>query len=98
MSYLDAWRLFAETAGVPRPWCRAGPLMLIVGGWGGDLWTRLSGREPDVNSGAIALARLPKNYSSKRAETELGYKIRPVKETVRDAWRWFQDYGFVNER
>ncbi len=97
MSYLDAWRLFAETAGVARPWCRAGPLMLIIGGWGGDVWTRLSGREPDVNSGAIALAWLPKNYSSERAQTELGYKIRPAKETVRDAWRWFEDHGFVNE-
>ena len=96
MSYLDAWRLFAEVSGAPRPWCRAGPLMLIVAGWGGDLWTRLTGNEPDVNSGAIALARLPKNYSSKRAKTELGYKNRPVKETVRDAWTWFQDHGFVD--
>ena len=96
MSFLDAWRLFAEIAGVPRPWCRAGPLMLIVAGWGGDVWTRLTGNEPNVNSGAIALARLPKNYSSKRAETELGYKTRPVKETVRDAWNWFRDYGFVD--
>ena len=95
MSYLNAWRLFAEVAGVPRPWCRAGPLMLIVAGWGGDVWTRLTGREPDVNSGAIAQARLPKNYSSKRAETELGYKIRPAEETVRDAWTWFQDHGFA---
>ena len=97
MSYLDAWRLFAEIAGVPRPWCRAGPLMLIVAGWGGDLWTRLAGSEPDVNSAAIALAWLPKNYSSKRAETELGYRIRPVKETVRDAWNWFKDHGFVDQ-
>ena len=97
MSYLDAWRLFAEIAGVPRPWCRAGPLMLIVAGWGGDVWTRLTGSEPAVNSGAIALARLPKNYSSKRAETELGYKIRPVTETVRDAWNWFRDFGFVDQ-
>ena len=97
MLLLDAWRLFADTAGVPRPWCRAGPLMLIAVGWGGDVWTRLTGREPDVNSGAIAMARLPKNYSSKRAATELGYKTRPVRETVQDSWDWFKDHGFVDQ-
>ena len=95
LSYLDAWRLFAEATGARRPWCRAGPLMLRVAGWGGDLWTRLTGHEPAVNSGALALARLPKSYTSRRAETELGYTIRPTQETIRDAWAWFQEHGYA---
>ncbi|MFC1597671.1 NAD-dependent epimerase/dehydratase family protein [Planctomycetota bacterium] len=94
-SYLDAWRLFAQVTGARSPWCRAGPLMLLAAGLAGDLRTRLTGREPDVNSGAIALAALPKNYSSKRAETELGYQIRPPEETVRDAWAWFRQHGYA---
>ena len=95
LSYLDAWRLFAEATGARRPWCRAGPLMLRLAGWGGDLWTRLTGHEPAVNSGALALAGLPKSYTSRRAEAELGYTIRPTQETIRDAWEWFQKYGYV---
>jgi dihydroflavonol-4-reductase len=95
MSYLEAWRLFAEVSGARRPWARAGPLMLWIAGCAGDLRARLTGREPDVNSGAIALARLPKCYSSRRAEKELSYHIRPFRETVQDAWEWFRQNGFA---
>ncbi|NQT17767.1 MAG: SDR family oxidoreductase [Planctomycetes bacterium] len=94
-SYLDAWRLFAQVTGARSPWRRAGPLMLRAAGFVGDLGTRLTGREPNVNSGVIALAALPKNYSSDRAQTELGYQIRPPEETVRDAWTWFQRNGYA---
>lgn len=95
LSYLEAWRLFARATGARRPWCRAGPLMLLVAGWSGDLWTRLTGREPAVNSGAVVLAALPKSYTSRRAEIELGYTIRPTDETIRDAWAWFQEQGYA---
>ena len=95
MSYLAAWRLFAEISGARRPWGTAGPLMALAAGRCGDLWGRLTRREPDVNSGAIALAKLPKNYSSRRAETELGYRVRAVEDTVADAWKWFRENGFA---
>jgi dihydroflavonol-4-reductase len=94
LSYVDAWRMFADATGRRRPWGQAGPVMLWLAGRGGDLWTRITGREPPVNSGAIALASLPKSYTSRRAETELGYRIRPPAETIRDAWAWFQEHGY----
>ena len=55
----------------------------------------LTGKEPVVNSAAIRVARLPKNYSSRRAEQELGYTRRPVEESARDAWEWFREYGYA---
>jgi dihydroflavonol-4-reductase len=98
LTYLDAWRMFAQATGARRPWCRIGPIGLRIVGWGGDLWTRLTGREPEVNSAAIALAALPKNYTSARAEKELGYHIRPIEETIRDAWAWFVEHGYTPAR
>ncbi len=95
ITYLDAWRLFAQVTGTRRPWGVAPRGVLRVVGWSGDLWGALTGREPDVNSGAIALAALPKDYSSARAEAELGYRRRPISQTAEDAWRWFQEYGFA---
>jgi len=95
MSYLAAWRLFAKVSGGRRPWLCPGRVILWIAGRVGDLCTLATGREPDVNSGAIALARLPKNYTSQRAETELGYHSRPVEQSARDAWTWFQQYGYV---
>lgn len=98
MRYRDAWRLMAQITGGRSPLLRAGPLARILGGIGGGLWQRLTGREPDINSAAIQLSTLRKEYSSQKAIRELGYHIRPIEETVRDAWQWFQEYGYVRGR
>jgi nucleoside-diphosphate-sugar epimerase len=34
-------------------------------------------------------------FDSARAQRELGYQIRPLEESIGDAWRWFQEYGYV---
>jgi dihydroflavonol-4-reductase len=93
--YLDAWRLFASITGGRRPLFRPGPVNLWIGGKLGDLLGRLTGQEPDLNSAAIALARQPKYYSSQRAISELGYRIRPIAESGRDAWDWFVAHGYA---
>jgi hypothetical protein len=41
------------------------------------------------------MSMLPHNFSSRRAETELGYTFRPFEETVQDAWNWFVDRGYA---
>jgi dihydroflavonol-4-reductase len=94
-SYLDAWRLFAEVTGGRRPWARMGPAFSAVVGWCGDIWGTVARADPEVNSAALAWARQPKNYSSARAEAELGYNCRPVRETVEDAWSWFKEHGYA---
>jgi dihydroflavonol-4-reductase len=95
VTYFEAWRLFADVSGARRPWASVGPVLLWFAGLTGDLCTLLTGREPDVNSGAIALARVPECFSSRRAESELDYRTRPFRDTVQDAWAWFQKNGFV---
>ena len=95
MTYLEAWRLFANVTGARRPLGEAGPVVLALAGWCGDLWTHLTRREPDVNSYAIRMAALPKHYSIARAQSELGYQLRPLDVTVEQTWAWFQEHRFV---
>lgn len=95
LSYLEAFRLFAAVTGGRRPLGSPGPVVSLVGGWLGDLGTLLTGKESDVNSAAIRVARLPKAYSCRRAQEELGYSPRPVEESARDAWDWFREYGYA---
>ncbi|MCE9555950.1 MAG: NAD-dependent epimerase/dehydratase family protein [Planctomycetes bacterium] len=95
LSYFEAWRQFAEGAGVRRPLAQLPPVFAFFAGRGGDLWGRISRREPNVNSGALAMARLPKRYSIARAEAELGYRIRPLRDTVSDALAWFREHGYL---
>ena len=95
--YVDAWRVFAEISGGRPPVGRAGPLALTVAGYWGDLLARLTGSEGDVNSGTVQMSKLFHYYDSSRAQHELGYTIRPLAETVADAWRWFQTHGYVGK-
>ena len=94
LSYLEAFRLFARVTGGRRPLGSPGPMLSATAGWFGDLATRLTGRESDVNSAAIRVARFPKSYSNRRARQELGYATRSVEDSARDAWAWFQEYGY----
>lgn len=95
-TFRDAWRIFAEVTGGRRPVISpAGPIVMSVSGWIGDLYGRVTGREPDVNSAATAMSRLPKFYSSARAERELGYTGRPLRESAAAAWDWFQEHGYA---
>ncbi len=94
LEWIDLFRLIADVCGVQKPLARGGAFTLNLGGWGGDIYGRLTGTEPDVNSASVAMALLPKNYSSARAITELDYDNRPADETVRDAWNWFHANGY----
>ncbi|HEV3417722.1 MAG TPA: HpnA protein, partial [Pirellulales bacterium] len=95
MSFLEAWSLFAKIIGVRPPWRKALPPGLWVYGHFGDLRGWLTGREPNLNSAAVAMSRLEHHYSYARAAAELGYRPRPAREAAETAWKWFKDNGYV---
>jgi dihydroflavonol-4-reductase len=95
LSYLEAWRIFAQATGATKPFFSIGPALQWAAGACGDLLTRLSGREGDVNSASIAISKQPRNFSSARAETELEYRTRPLSQSSADAWAWFREQGYV---
>ncbi|NLF73492.1 MAG: NAD-dependent epimerase/dehydratase family protein [Candidatus Anammoximicrobium sp.] len=98
LTYQQLWCLFAEVSGGSKPWFRAGPLMRVLGGYGGDLWGRITGREPDLNSAAVRATSQFHYYRSARAEAELGYRPRPFRQSVADAWAWFVEHGYVDDK
>ena len=98
VTYVEAWRVFAKASGGSPPIGAAGPIVLKSAGRWGDLMTKLSGREGDVNSGAIAMSMLFHYYDSSRAEQELGYRLRPIEESAGDTWNWFCEHGYAKSR
>lgn len=95
LSYLDAWRIFARATGRMPPLGLAPRAAVRIAGWLGDAIGSITGREPDVNSAAATMSLLAHNFSSRRAETELGYTFRPFETTVQDAWGWFVERGYA---
>ena len=72
-----------------------GPAVRWTIGRGGDLAGKMLGREGNVNSAMIRMGSQSHFYSSKKAEQKWGYQVRPVDESIRDAWQWFQDHGYA---
>ncbi len=94
--YHDLWNLFAKTTGGKPPWFRApGPVFPLIAGAFGDLCGKLTGREPDVNSAATQMAGQYHYYTSEKAIHELGYQMRPLQESIDDAWAWFREYDYA---
>jgi dihydroflavonol-4-reductase len=60
-----------------------------------EAWARMSGHTPAITVDGIRLARHHMYFSSRRAETELGYRTRPAQEALADAIQWFRDNGYL---
>jgi len=57
----------------------------------GDLWGRMTRREPRLNSDTIAALGATRHISHAKAQNELGYAPRAIRESVHDAYRWFDE-------
>lgn len=95
LSYLDAWKLFADVTGRPPPHGDLGPVLSRLAGFAGDVGGWFAGRELPVNSGALGVSDRPRHYSSARAGAELGFRRRPLRSSVEDAWAWFREHGYA---
>lgn len=94
-TYQDLWQRMARITGARPPRFRMGPIVIKCAGTGCDLWTRITGKEGSVNSALIGLSSQSHCFSSARAQTELGYTIRPLDESLTDEWNWLLENGYV---
>jgi dihydroflavonol-4-reductase len=95
LAFRDFWTQIAGLVGKRGPRLPMGPIFRAFAAPICDLRTRISGSEAAANSAALAMSRQMHCFSSARAERELGYQIRPLPETLRDAWQWLREQGYV---
>jgi dihydroflavonol-4-reductase len=88
ITYFDLWKKIAKVSGGGAPIARLGPITGIIAGKAYDVWGKVIGKEPDINSASIAMSRLYNCYHSDKAVNELDYKIRPLDDILDDAWQW----------
>lgn len=61
----------------------------------GEIVARLFGTEPLVTLDELRMAKKHMYFSSRKAETELGYRWRPAEEAIVDALAWFKAHEVV---
>ncbi|MFM8189061.1 MAG: NAD-dependent epimerase/dehydratase family protein [Pirellula sp.] len=89
-TYFQLWREITKQFGARVPWTFLRRPGQIAAGSIGDLLGKLTGKEPLVNSAAIAMSSQYHWYSSQLAIDQLDYRIRPVDESIADAIDWMR--------
>jgi len=57
-------------------------------------WAKLSGQHPLYTADSLEILKQSnKNMSHQKAKNELGFKIRPIDETLKDTLEWFRENG-----
>ena len=90
--YLRLWTEMAGRVGRRPPWKRVGPIPRLIGGVYGDLVSKFTANESDLNSAAIAMSHQFHFHDSSRAAAELGYSNREVGQTLDDAAEWLRRF------
>lgn len=87
--------LAAEVTGVAVPRFVSPMWLARVGAPFATLWGRLRGKEPLFSSESLRAVRLCPRIDDARAKRELGHVARPLADTVRDVYAWFERAGLL---
>lgn len=94
MSLREILQAVAGLTGRHGPWLRLSQTVVLPVAHAAEAWARISGHAPTITVDGVKLSRHRMYFSSRRAETELGYRARPAREALADAIQWFRENGY----
>ncbi len=95
LTYREIFTLIARVVGVKPPRFRIPYPVALMGGYMSDIYGKLTGAEPQINSVTARLGYAPHYFSPAKAIKELGIPQSPVEGAVRRAYEWFKKYGYL---
>lgn len=63
-----------------------------------EMWAKITGKPPLITRAQAKASFLNLYYSSQKAQNELGYKITPLEDSLKDAINYFVERGMVKKR
>ncbi len=93
LSLVELARLWARVTGQPAPRFAAPMALARLAAPFAAAWARLRGRQPLFTSESLRVLRNQRPADRRKAESELGYRPRPIEETLRDTYLWWQEQG-----
>jgi dihydroflavonol-4-reductase len=81
--------------GRPAPSVRLPHAVALAAGYGAELFSRLTGREPQIPVEGVKMSRHRMFVESDKAERELGYRASSVEAALERAVRWYEEHGYI---
>jgi dihydroflavonol-4-reductase len=96
LTYRQFFETVARVAGVAPPRRHAPRAFAMLLGRAGDLYELVTGREPLLNSVQARYGYTTTfQFSSERANRELGYAAGPIEPAIRDCLAFFREVGIL---
>jgi dihydroflavonol-4-reductase len=92
---LDA---LAAITGRPAPRVRLPHAIALAAGYADEIYSRLTGREPQIPVEGVKMSRHKMFIESDKATRELGYKPGKVEAALERAVRWYEEHGYIANR
>jgi len=95
----EMFDLTAEMAGIRPPSIRVPKPILRIMATGMELASRVTGARPLLDRNQVdEFAGWYANVTPAKAERELGYTYRPIRDVIRRTVAWLLDHGFVDAK
>jgi len=85
----------AAITGRSAPRVRLPHAVALAAGYADELFSRLTGREPQIPVEGVKMSRHRMFVQSDKAERELGYRPGAVEPALERAVRWYADHGYL---
>jgi dihydroflavonol-4-reductase len=95
-SICDLAVMVEEIVGTPAPRMVMPRWLAFVGAPFLEGFAKMTGNRPLYTSASIRALRTGQDVSHEKAARELGYKSRPLKETIVDTFNWFNESGYLD--
>jgi dihydroflavonol-4-reductase len=95
-SFSDLAAIVEEVTGVPAPNVVLPLWLARIGAPFTTAFAQLTGKRPLYTSVSIRALCSNQNVSHERAAHDFGYHPRPLRETLVDTFRWFEENGYLN--
>ncbi len=94
----QAFGLFSELTGLPGPWLQVPYLVALAFAHTSEIWARyVTGKSPMATVTGVRLTCQPFVFDASRTTDALGWRPRPVRESLADAIRWCVAEGLCPE-
>ena len=95
LSLVELARKWASVTGRPAPRFAFPMGLAMLAAPFASAWARRRGRRPLFTSESLRVLRTQHPVSRLKAENELGYRARPIEQTLRDTYTWLKAQGWL---